>query len=71
MSMNICLILLIFTPASPVIYFRHHQFSLSPFPGTAKTLNSVSSQCALDKSSIARKPEVHPKILSGKNVSKR
>ena len=29
-------------------------------------LKSVSSQCARGKSSIARKPEVIPKFLSGK-----
>ena len=33
-------------------------------------LNSVSSQCALNKSPILRKPEVHPKILKGKKLLK-
>ena len=33
-------------------------------------LNSVSSQCARGKSSIARKPEDHPKSLNGKKRSK-
>ena len=28
------------------------------------TLKSASFQCARDKSSIARKPEVHPKIFN-------
>ena len=31
-------------------------------------LNSVSSQCARGKPSIARKPEDHPKVLSGKKT---
>ena len=30
-----------------------------------KWLNSISSQCARGKSSIAPKPEVHPKIIYG------
>ena len=33
-------------------------------------LNSVLSQCTRGKSSIAQKPEVHPKILSGKKLLK-
>ena len=31
--------------------------------GVIRRLNSVSSQCAHGKSSIARKPEVHPKFF--------
>ena len=31
----------------------------------ANALKSVSSQCAHGKSSIARKPEVHPEIVKG------
>ena len=37
-------------------------------PCSKKVLNSVSSQCACGKSSVAWKPEVNPKILSGKNL---
>ena len=33
-------------------------------------MNSVSPQCARVKSSISRKPEDHPKILSGKKLFK-
>ena len=32
------------------------------------SLNSVLSQCVRGKSSIARKPEVHPKIFSSKKL---
>ena len=36
-----------------------------------KIQNSVSSQCASGKSSIARKPEVHPKLFfNGKKLLK-
>ena len=41
-----------------------------PFRGMIR-LNSDSSQCALGKSSIALKPEDHPKILSGKKTFKK
>ena len=33
-------------------------------------LNSISSQCARDKSSIAQKPKVHPKICNSKKLFK-
>ena len=33
-------------------------------------LNFVSSQCARGKSSIARKPEVHPEHFNGKKLLK-
>ena len=33
-------------------------------------LNSVSSQWARGKSSLARKPEVHPKFFNGKKLFK-
>ena len=43
------------------------------WPCSKKVLNSVSSQCARGKSSVARKTEVDPKILTGekrfKNVT--
>ena len=35
-----------------------------------RILKFVSSQCARGESSIARKPEVHPNILSGKTIFK-
>ena len=35
-----------------------------------KCLNSVSSQCARGKLSIARKPEVHPTFFNGKKLLK-
>ena len=40
----------------------------STVPLSYMYLNSVSSQCARGKSSIARKPEDHPNILSGKKT---
>ena len=39
-------------------------------PCSKKVLNSVSSQCARGKSSVARKTEVDPKILIGKILLK-
>ena len=33
-------------------------------------LNSVSSQCARGKSSLASKPEVHPQFFNGKALFK-
>ena len=35
-----------------------------------KKKNSVSFHCARGKSSIARKPEVHPKLFNGKKLFK-
>ena len=39
--------------------------------GKSRSQNSVSSQCACGKSSIARKPEDHPKIFKRLKTSKK